>query len=360
MNKIFQIVLFLLFPLHIVFSQSDSQMFWNSVNESQIVTIGTRYIVPQAYYTLKLDVNGMKNFLSEVSKEFSIESATKTDFIYLPVPDGSLQKFSILESPIMESALGKKYPEIKTYVGKGIDDPFATVRLDFTPLGFHAMILSPAGDIFIDPYSLGDVENYISYYRKDYINENKSFECDLIAEENKLQELEYLKQSITLTPTGPQLRTYRLAVACTGEYAAVFGGTVPAALAAIVTSVNRVNGVYEKEVAVRMVLVANNDTLVFTNASTDPYSNNDGGAMLSQNITTVNARIGSLYYDIGHVFSTGGGGVAYLGCVCGFSKAGGVTGSPSPIGDPFDIDYVAHEMGHQFGGNHSFNGTTGA
>lgn len=107
MNKIFQIVLFLLFPLHIVFSQSDSQMFWNSVNESQIVTIGTRYIVPQAYYTLKLDVNGMKNFLSEVSKEFSIESATKTDFIYLPVPDGSLQKFSILESPIMESALGK-------------------------------------------------------------------------------------------------------------------------------------------------------------------------------------------------------------------------------------------------------------
>jgi len=360
MNKIFQIVLFLLFPLHIVFSQSDSQMFWNSVNELQIVTIGTRYIVPQAYYTVKLDVNGMKNFLSEVSKEFSIESTTKTDFIYLPVPDGSLQKFSILESPIMESALEKKYPEIKTYVGKGIDDPFATVRLDFTPLGFHAMILSPAGDIFIDPYSLGDVENYISYYRKDYINENKSFECDLIAEENKLQELEYLKQSITLTPTGPQLRTYRLAVACTGEYAAVFGGTVPAALAAIVTSVNRVNGVYEKEVAVRMVLVANNDTLVFTNASTDPYSNNDGGAMLSQNITTVNARIGSLYYDIGHVFSTGGGGVAYLGCVCGFSKAGGVTGSPSPIGDPFDIDYVAHEMGHQFGGNHSFNGTTGA
>jgi len=332
-------------------------MFWNSVNESQIVTIGTRYIVPQAYYTLKLDVNGMKNFLSEVSKEFSIESATKTDFIYLPVPDGSLQKFSILESPIMESALGKKYPEIKTYVGKGIDDPFATVRLDFTPLGFHAMILSPAGDIFIDPYSLGDVENYISYYRKDYVNENKSFECDLVADEEKIKEIEYLTGDNQLTPTGPQLRTYRLAVACTGEYAAVFGGTVPAALAAIVTSVNRVVGVYEKEVAIRMVLVANNDTLIFTNAATDPYTNNNGSTMLGQNITTVNARIGSLYYDIGHVFSTGGGGVAYLGCVCGFNKAGGVTGSPSPVGDPFDIDYVAHEMGHQFGGNHTFNST---
>jgi hypothetical protein len=223
------------------------------------------------------------------------------------------------------------------------------------------MILSPEGNVFIDPYSLGDTENYLTYYTRDYLNTNKSFECELISDEGIINELNYLRGNSILTPTGPQLRTYRLAVATTGEYTAFFGGTVPQGLAAVVTSVNRVNGVYEKEVAVRMVLVANNDTLIFTNAATDPYTNNDGFAMLAQNQTTVDSFIGNINYDFGHVFSTGGGGVAYLGVICRAGlKAGGVTGSGAPVGDPFDIDYVAHEMGHQFAGNHSFNGTAGA
>ncbi|MCC6254302.1 MAG: hypothetical protein IT276_05265, partial [Ignavibacteriaceae bacterium] len=362
MKNLFGILTFtFLFSVQFLFAQVNSQNLWLDVDQSQIVTTGQRHIFPQEFRTIKLDAAGIQNLLSTAPMEFTNDAKTKSLMISLPMPDGSMQRFSVVESPVMAPELAAKYPEIKTYLGKGIDDIYASVRFDLTPLGFHAMIQSPNGNVFIDPYALGDTENFISYYTKDFYNDQKTFECEVITDENRLQELNYLKESMVLTPTGPQLRTYRLAVACTGEYAAVFGGTVPLALAAVVTSVNRVNGVYEKEVAVRMILVANNDTLIFTNASTDPYSNTNGGAMLSQNQTTCDTRIGSANYDIGHVFSTGGGGVAYLGVICiNGSKAGGVTGSPSPVGDPFDIDYVAHEMGHQFSGNHSFNGSSGS
>src|SRR5690606_39857500 len=124
-------------------------------------------------------------------------------------------------------------------------------------------------------------------------------------------------------------------------------------LSAMVTTMNRVNGIYEREVAVSMVLIANNDELIFLSGSTDPYTNNSGSAMLGQNQTTVNDIIGNANYDIGHVFSTGGGGIARLQYVCRTtSKERGVSGSANQVVDCYDVDDEAPEIGHQLGAQH--------
>ncbi|MFK7981401.1 MAG: zinc-dependent metalloprotease family protein, partial [Saprospiraceae bacterium] len=128
------------------------------------------------------------------------------------------------------------------------------------------------------------------------------------------------------------------------------------AMAAITTTINRVNGILKRDVSLELQLVANNEEIVFTNAATDGYSNNDSGKMLDENQTNIDNIIGNDNYDIVHAFSTGNGGVAYLGSVCASGiKAGGVTGSQLPQGDAFDVDYVTHEIGHQLGANHTQN-----
>ena len=354
------ILLTLVYFLFSVFSISPQSNLWTEILENQIVRTGEQYIIPDSYRTVKLNLIELKSLLSLAPMEFTSRINEGSSIIELPMPDGTFQKFNFWESPTMQTELQNQYPDIRTYTGKGIDDPYATLKFDLTPHGFHAQILSPNGRVFIDPHNKGDIHHYISYYTKDFIKNDATLDCQLFIEDGKLEELNYLKENSFLTPTGPQLRTYRLCVAATGEYTSFHGGTVPLGLAAVVTTVNRVNGVYEKEVAVRMVLIANNNLVIYTNASTDPYTNTNGSTMLGQNISNLNTVIGNANFDIGHVFSTGGGGVAYLGVVCTSNKAGGVTGSGAPIGDPFDIDYVAHEMGHQFSGNHSFNGSTGS
>lgn len=363
MKSIQKIFCLSLFAFFIIFSNTIFPQYdlWNEQNEKEIISVGERYIKPQVYKTYKLNLNSLTSILSNVPMEFSPEANRKDKIIHIPMPDGTFQKFYFVESPVMAPELQSKYPETRTYLGYGIDDEYATVRFDYTPHGFHAMILSPYGRVFVDPYSKGDVEHYVSYYSRDYHNPNKLGHCELDTPEDRVNEMKYLLTNTEVPKIGPQLRRYRLAQACTGEYSTFHGGTVPLVQAAIVTTINRVVGVYEREVGIRMVLVPNNDTLIFLNAATDPYTNNNGVTMLSQNQTTCDTRIGSANYDIGHVFSTGGGGVATLACVCvNGSKARGVTGSPQPIGDPFDIDYVAHEMGHQFGANHTFNSVTGS
>jgi hypothetical protein len=325
---------------------------------------GDRPIVPDRYRTVSTDPDALRARLALAPLEGSAAARHNSVVLAFPLPDGAFGYFKIFESPIMAPELAAKFPEIKTYAGQGIDDPTATVRFDWTPAGFHAMILSVNGTVYIDPYRRGDTTHYVSYFKRDYSSASADRfiaypPVDPNAQMEK--EIQRLIASGVVTASGSQLRTYRLAVAATGEYTQFHGGTVAAGLAAIVTAVNRVTGIYEVEVAVRLQLVANNDQLVYTNPATDPYTNFNAYALLVENQANIDAVIGSANYDVGHVFSTGGGGLAGLGVVCtGNLKARGETGLFNPVGDPFYVDFVAHEIGHQFGGNHTFNGDEGS
>jgi hypothetical protein len=337
-----------------------ASLLWQDVDEAALEAPDDhRVLAPGTYRALRLDESALLSILEKAPRELTDDARGRKVVLSLPLPEGGFARFRIEDSPIMEEALSAEFPEIRTFRGQGIDDPAATLRFDWTPRGLHAMVLRAGSTLFIDPRTAGDTAHYVAYYKKDYRRRlQPDFRCGVsgerIAPESR-------GGPIGTEAPGSTLQVYRLALAATGEYTAFHGGTVSAGMAAITTTMNRVNGVYERDLAVRMVLVANNSSIVYTNASTDPYTNSNGSTMLGQNQTNLTNVIGSANYDIGHVFSTGGGGVAGLGVVCSSgNKARGVTGQSQPVGDGFDIDYVAHEMGHQFGGNHTFNGTTGS
>ncbi len=343
-------------------AQAQSNVsYWQQWSKERELTAPKRYAYPNSFIGVSLNTYQLRVLLQQAPMEFTVAAAQSPLVIYMPLADGSFARFGIVQSTVMDPALAAKYPDIKTYSGQGIDDPAAILKMSLSPIGFHGMILSPNGSVFIDPWTSGNNVDCIVYNRDDF-KPYQSFTCETDDTHNSKATRQYgsIASGATFRSHGTTLRNYRLALSCTGEYAAFYGGTKAGAMAGMVASMNRVNGVYESEVAVRMTMVPNNDTLIYLNAATDPFTNTNGSTMLGQNITTCNTIIGSANYDIGHVFSTGGGGVAYLGVPCTANKAGGVTGSGSPVGDAFDIDYVAHEMGHQFGGSHTFNASTGS
>ncbi|MGQ0739622.1 MAG: reprolysin-like metallopeptidase [Bacteroidota bacterium] len=357
MRKIYQALLIVFAVLGTSSSLFAQRNFFTDAGENAAPQAnGVRMIIPQKYRASSLDVQSIKTFLWSLPSEDNFRyNRNNAPVLTLPKPDGTLSRFHVWESSIMAPALAAKFPDMRTFNGQGIDDPYATIRFDLTPTGFHAQVLTANGTWYIDPYASGSNEYHISYFRKDLLRKS-AFHCDVPDNPNPAR-----PESIQAPCRGTQLKTFRLALACTGEYAVAVCApnppTVPLTAAAMLTSVNRVTGVYELEVSVRMQLVPNNDLLIYLNGGSDPYTNNNGGAMLGENQANIDAIIGNANYDIGHVFSTGGGGVAGLGVVCVTGqKARGVTGSANPIGDPFDIDYVAHEMGHQYNGNHSMSG----
>ena len=320
---------------------------------SSISQFGEHQIKAKSFDIYEVDIETLANGLTGVMKT----TDKNTGFIgqiELPHSDGKFYRYNVKLNTTMSEGLQEKFPQIRSYDAYGVDTP-TKAKLDLTHKGFHAMIMQPGeSTLFIDPAVGGVTSHYIVYQRKDFESTNDRT-CYVTSEQNK----DTLSNDFFSTKEylSCEMRMYRLALAATVEYTNFHGGTVANAVAAQVTTMNRVNGIYERDLGVTMSIVPNNDLIVYEgDPSLDPYSNGDAFSMLGENQSNIDAVIGAANYDIGHVFGTNSGGVAGLGVICvNNQKARGVTGSFAPVNDPFDVDYVAHEIGHQFGGNHTQN-----
>jgi subtilisin-like proprotein convertase family protein len=350
------------------FSQVKSS--WKEVSSTQKTAVQKQNdnVVLEARQLFTLDLNQFKQSL-EIFDANALTSKGAT--VAIPNGNGKMEEFAVVKSSNFVPELQSQFPDIRSYSGTGITDPSASISISIAPNGIQSMVLrGNSNSEFIDPLS----DNKSIYVVSTSKNRNKgelALNCktaDIALNKGLTQKAAQLKSSSGL------FKTLRLALSCTGEYAQYFGGTTASALAGMNATMTRVNGIFNRDLAVKLLLIANESSIIYVDAATDPYSDADkgvgddtnDGTWHSELQTTLTSVIGNANYDIGHLFgaSGGGGDAGCIGCVCvnptgtePNGKGSGFT-SPSnerPEGDFFDIDYVAHEMGHQLGANHTFS-----
>ena len=403
----------------------------------------------QRFRALTLDRTSLVAALAAAPAEFTSAARSNPVVLSLPDPDGGFQRFTLVDSPVMEAGLAAKHPGIKTYIGRGIDDPTASLAVSVTPLGVQASVRSQKGGWYVEPYYHLDESLYASYYTRDAINPRPRFaepmnfqpqaalergryhagnratvraagfaagaqvtitvsnaadaaprqtlfavaDVDGVVAASFMADPYNMLGSYTVTlsdgrnsastsyqvvgdkaslnaAVGNQLRSYRLALLTDPAYATYFG--VANVTAAKVALMARVNQVYKDETSIRMLLIANNDLLNLNTAAQFSGANgpcggtacyptaivNCSSTVLTRTRQVIGLLVGASAFDVGHIgVGAGGGGIASLGVVGGNIKAQGCTGLPTPVGDFFAVDYVAHELGHQFAANHTFNST---
>lgn len=327
----------------------------NSVNSNQKL-MATREM-PASFDLYELDLSALSTSLKD--SPVRGRQANREVTIQFPSVTGEFERFQIMETNTLHPDLAAKYPGIKSYAGKGIDDPSATIRFSVSQLGFHGMVMSGKTNMsYIDPHT-EDRKVYKVYGRSSLSREEEDFQCLVDSEVKSLNDDH--KGDDAHKTDDSTLRKYRLALACTADYGNIFAGSGTDAqktaniLAQMNVTMTRVNGVYERDLAITMEIIPGNDQIIYFGATnSDPWNNEFNNTTQ----TVIDNAIGDANYDIGHLFlsTQDNGNAGCIGCVCtSGSKGSAFTARTNPTGDPFDIDYVAHEMGHQFGGYHVMN-----
>ena len=315
------------------------------------------------YQLFSLNLDNFKILLADVPSRKNIGSSPMV-VINFPDKKGNMEQFQVSETSTLAPEIAIKYPNIKTYIGFSLDNPGGRIRFSISPQGLKTMSTYPNKPaLFTVPLNKGDKSLYISYDRSMRIDSKKDFECLTENENVPIKEI----ISLNRDANDQILRTLRIAISTTGEYTNFWddgddtnGDAQEDALAALVSTLNRTNEVFEVDMAITFQLVTGTE-IIYPTSSTDPYT----GSFNSQLQSTLTSEVGESNYDIGHLFNYGGnnGNAGCIGCVCvdgqkgsGFSSHSFTDNDGGPnMDDFFDIDYVPHEIGHQMGGNHTFS-----
>ncbi len=331
---------------------------------------------------MTLNIELMRDYLGVNSSSETAAKGTSTPQQYeitMPLPDGRIVDLTLVKDSILPKSLAIKYPNINTYKVLSSDLVFAG-KVDISASGFHGMLQMLDGEIvFIDPVQLSKSQYAVFNRSAQKSDSNRKHSCgvevdssldnqdllssfNLSARDTNLENLGVTSnESNVAARTQASLKNYTIAVATTVEYSAKFGRSKEATMAAITTTINRVNQILERDLGIHLNLVENNDLLINTNAGSDPFTQTKLFDLVFQNQEFIDSVIGNQNYDIGHLFTTSGGGLAAVASTCNNgNKAKGASGISSPKGDSFDLDFVAHEIGHQLGATHTFNSSQGA
>lgn len=300
--------------------------------------------------------------LNEAALQSLLVNAGSEPTLSLPLPSGGFAKVQLIPVETLSPAIAAQFPQWQTWQLTGLDGQVLSGRAELTDLGFTAMLIMQNGDtLFIDPTTASTKaaeRSYRSLSKQDNSGLFKNnFQCATHSAEAHEDPSE--AAPLVAARAGEDLKTYDIAIAATGEYTKYHGGSKTTALSAITTTINRMNEIYQRDLSIKLRLVSGVTTL-YSDAATDPYPSS-GSTLLKENQTVLDNLIGSENYDVGHLFTTGDGGVAVVEAACrnGY-KGQGVSGWDTPTGDIFAIDYVAHEVGHQFGATHTFNSDSGS